>query len=149
MMRRTKTCLLVLCVLAMLPVAAYSHSITNIVATPTSPASLSFNQPINFTFDYETDAPEGVRIYVRPLAWVDGNPSFVSHGAPLLPVGTGSGSGFFSVEAGAATVTQVRVTMNDADVTTVLTEVIIDVSYTFGDVRNDPLTFGHMKALYR
>ena len=149
MKRSSLVWLLILTALVLLPGAAFCHSITNVVATPLSPAALGLNEPVDFTFDYETDAVDGVRIFVRPWVWENGNPSFASHGSPLYPVGTGSGSGFFFVDMGSGTVTSVRIYMLNFDQTELLDELYLDVNYTFGTVADDALTFGRVKALYR
>jgi hypothetical protein len=139
----------ILSALVLLPGAAFCHSITNVVATPPSPAALALDEQLVFTFDYETDAPEGVRIFVRPWVWEGGNPSFATHASPLYPAGAGSGSGFFFVDMGSGTVTSVRIYMMNFDQTELLDELYLDVDYTFGTVADDALTFGRVKALYR
>jgi len=125
------------------------HDITNVVFTPPAPADLDFSEHVEYTFDYETDEATGVRIWSSPLAGGVPASSFMVSSSPLLPTGTGSGSGFFTIQTGAVTVDQVRMYMWDADVNQFLHEVFIDVEYNFGPVTpNETSTWGGIKALF-
>ncbi|MGH7595996.1 MAG: T9SS type A sorting domain-containing protein [bacterium] len=108
-----------------------SHAVTDIVASPSSPAGLVFNQNANLTFNYVTNSPGGVRIFVRPFTGGALTPNYAAHGSPLYPTGTGSGTGFFTITAGNVVVDQLRVQMFDADQTQLLLEFFIPVNYRF------------------
>jgi hypothetical protein len=107
------------------------HEVTNIVMTPSSPASLVFSDEVNITFDYHTDEDDGVRIFARPYSDGSPTPNYAVHGSDVYPAGDGSGTGWFTILSGGVTVDQVRVFINNADFTELLFETYIDVSYDF------------------
>ena len=126
-----------------------ANTVTNMVATPVSPANLSADEEIHFTFDYETDDFSGVRIFIRAFEWEGAVPSETSHASPLYLVGTGTGTGWFRVTAGPSLLTRIRVQMLDSAQTLVLFEEFIDVAYSIGVVGEEPVTFSMVKTLYR
>lgn len=140
---------LICAALAILPTTGFCNAITNIVSTPLSPASVNLNEHIEFTFDYETDLPTGVQIFVRVSAVEGGNPSFNSHGSPVYPVGTGSGTGWFYCTSGTTVVTQIRVNMQDPLTSEVLEDLFIDVHFEIGVVGNETTSLSQVKGLYR
>ena len=108
-----------------------ASSLSNIVLTPSSPASLVFSEHVDYSLDYETDEAGGAYIFVLP--YTDGSPTphrMVS-GSVLRPVGTGSQSGYFTVTSDTVTVDQVRFWMMDADQIDTLAEAIAIVEYSF------------------
>lgn len=107
------------------------HAVTNIVVAPSSPAGLVFNQNVNVTFNYATNSPSGVRIFIRPFTGGAPTPNYAAHGSPLYPAGTGSGTGFFTITSGNVVVDQLRVQMFDANQTQLLLEFFIPVNYRF------------------
>jgi hypothetical protein len=132
-MRRTAVALLVVVCIAVLPASALAVSITNVVFDPPSPANLDFGENVDFTFDYQVD--EDSRIFGRPLT--GGAPSFAwaAHPSPLYSMGSGSGSGFFTIQdagQGIAHVDQVRFRVVADDDDALLYETFVDVDYTFG-----------------
>ncbi|MCI0691920.1 T9SS type A sorting domain-containing protein [candidate division KSB1 bacterium] len=108
-----------------------SHAVTNIVVSPSSPAGLVFNQNVNVSFNYVTNSPGGVRIFVRPFTGGALTPNYAAHGSPLYATGTGNGTGFFTITAGNVVVDQLRVQMYDANQTQLLLEFFIPVNYRF------------------
>lgn len=147
--RATTNSFLIIATLLILTGTSFGHAITHIVASPPSPASLSFGEHIDYTFDYITDSATGVRIFIRATGWDGDGVVFASHGSPLYPEGAGSGTGYFTVTSGSAEVTQVRFQMWDSDQSTLLLEFFIDVNYSFGIVSNENETFGGVKTLFR
>jgi subtilisin family serine protease len=109
-----------------------SNSITNIELTPPSPATLEFNEHIDITFDYSANEEGGVRIFMLPYTTGSPTSQYAVSGSPLYPVGTGSGSGYFTITSGEVTVDQVRFKMTNADQSEVLLEFFIPVKYHFG-----------------
>ncbi len=107
------------------------NSISNIQLSPSSPASLALNQRVNITFDYVTDEVDGVRIFVRPFSNGSLTPHYGAHGSGLYPLGSGSGTGFFTIRSGDATVDQLRFQMLNADQSQLLLEFFIPVEYHF------------------
>jgi hypothetical protein len=109
-----------------------THSISNIELTPPPPAFFTFNQNVNITFDYTTDESGGVRIWARPFTNGTLTPNYVASGSPIYPVGSGSGSGSFSITSGEVIVDEIRYQMWDANQTTLLLEFFVPVEYQFG-----------------
>lgn len=112
------------------------HTIDNVQITPSSPAVLAVGEDVDFTFGYETHSAAGVRITGRPLTDGQLTPNYAAHGSPLYPVGTGTGSGYFTVNS-PAVVNQIRLQMRDEATNNILTETLIDVDIEFVDHRVD------------
>jgi hypothetical protein len=110
------------------------HEITNIDMTPSSPASLAFNERVNISFDYYTDEADGVRIWATP--WTNGErtPNSRYQGSAVLPAGDGSASRYFYVTSSPVTVDQVRFRMTNVDQSEVLVEFYVNVSYAYGAI---------------
>ncbi len=109
--------------------------ITNIEPTPPSPATLEFYEDVKFTFDYSTNETGGVGIFSIPFTSGSPTPNYTISRSPIYPVGTGSGSAFFTIMHGEVTVKvdQVKFQMiSYADQSTLLLEFFIPVEYYFG-----------------
>ena len=57
----------------------YAHSITNIVLSPPSPATLMPYDYVNITFDYATTEAGGVKIFARPFPNESLTPGYFAH----------------------------------------------------------------------
>jgi len=148
-MKKIMHIIIMLLIIPILPSLGLGHDISNVVFVPPSPADLDFDEHVDYTFDYVTEEPTGVRIWSQPMAGGEPASSWLVSGSPIRPVGTGSGSGYFSISSGAVTVDQVRMYMWDADQTQFLHEIFIDVEYSFGPVTaNEASTWGGIKALF-
>lgn len=108
------------------------NSITNIQMSPESPALRIPTANINITFDYETDEPEGVRIFFRPMTKGSLSPAWVGHTSPVHPLGVGDGTAWFTTNTAFTTVDQVRVQMWDETQVVLLLEMFVPVTYYFG-----------------
>ena len=111
----------------------YAHSITNIVLSPTSPATLMPNDYVNITFDYATTEANGVNIWARPFSNGSLTPGYGAHPSPDYPSGYGSGTGWFYIPYGNVAVDQIRFQMYDLSETVLLREVFIPVLYRYCD----------------
>lgn len=108
-----------------------THSIYNIHISPAAPTSLPLGQNVTITFDYKTDQPGGVRIFARPFTGGATTPGYGAHGSPLYPTGTGSGTGFFTIDAGDFIVDHIRFQMLNADQSLKLLEFFVPVHYHY------------------
>jgi hypothetical protein len=102
-----------------LPVSYQFKSPTNIVNSitlaPRVPNILLFGQNITVAFKYTTHEVGGVRIFPRPFTGGALTSNYAASGSLLYPVGSGSGTGFFTIIDGAVKVDQIRIQMwNDA-----------------------------------
>lgn len=114
------------------------NSITNIILSPPSPASLAFGENVVITFDYEINRGDAVLIFVRPFTGGSPTPNYAAHPSPTYAGNSsGSGSGYFTILSGAVTVDQLRFEIVNYNVkqTPVFLEFFIDVDYQF----NSPL----------
>jgi hypothetical protein len=110
------------------------HLITNIILGPDTPNIIKINQNVTINFQYSTNEEAGVRIYARPYTTGAPTPSYAAHPSPLYPISaSGKGSGWFTIENGKAVVDQVRLTMWNANQTTLLFEAYLPVHYFFSD----------------
>ncbi len=111
----------------------YAHSITNIVLSPPSPATLMPNDYVNITFDYATTEANGVQIFARPFTNGSLTPGYHAHGSPLYPAGYGSGNGNFYIPYGNVMVDEIRFRMYNFGQTVLLLEFFIPVKYRYCD----------------
>jgi len=123
-----------------IPVAYHfsSNAIGNVHISHDSPSSLLFGQNVDITFDYATSEPGGVRIFARPMTNGATTPGYGAHGSPLYPVGSGSGSGYFTISAGVTHVDNVRMQMYNSDQSQLLLEYLIpiDIHYAAHAIKN-------------
>jgi len=106
-------------------------AIFNIQLSPPSPASLSFGDSVMLNFDYLTDFEEGVQIYGVPFTDRSETPNW-DIPPSLFPVGSGSGTGSFTITSGdTTTVDQIEFVMFTADQSRVLYMHRTSVEYTF------------------
>jgi len=108
--------------------------------TPSSPASLTFfdsgpNDRVEITYKYNVTEKEGVRIFVQPYTNGSLPPGALYFTSPLFK-GSGSRSVSISVEyenEDMVKVDQLKLTIVTSDATTVISEELIDVDFTFSD----------------
>ena len=107
-----------------------NNFITNVQFTPASPMSLSLDQKVFVTFDYETVHADGVRIWSKPYAAGLVLPG-LSYQAfpPLKSMGTGQGESFFEVTSDVGIIDEVRMEMRAENTNIVLRELTIPVNY--------------------
>jgi hypothetical protein len=95
------------------------------------------NEDREISFNYTTTEPAGVRIFIRP--WTTGflTTDYTGSGS-ILYMGSGTGSGSFSVASGNQRVDHVRFQVTSSDQSEVLMEMFYPVEYTFGNflIRN-------------
>lgn len=106
-------------------------SVSDIQFSPASPSALSFSQNVDITFNYSTSEAGGIRIFVRPMTNGQLTPDYGAEGSPVYPVGSGSGSAYFTVTAGETTVDQVRFQVYNADQSALLTEFFLPADFHF------------------
>jgi len=111
-----------------------SNSMTNITTDPPSPASLPFGENLYINFDYFTNEPGGVKIFVRPFTDGSLTPNYSAHGSQLYPPGSGQVLAWFTINSGQVTVDQLRFAMYNADQSELLLEFFIDVEFHFADL---------------
>ncbi|MFA4966492.1 MAG: hypothetical protein WC709_12785 [Thermoleophilia bacterium] len=125
---------------AFIPVSYKFRSATTnrigLIGLTATPNILKFKQKVSVSFQYKTTRAAGVRIFARPLTSGSPTPHYAASGSPLYAVGTGSGSGWFTVTKGTATVTKIRLTMWNATRTKLLFTVDVPVSYAFKPAAN-------------
>lgn len=117
--------------------ASAETTVTNIVMAPSAPAALEYDTQVNVAFDYETDEPGGVWIGFLPHTEGSRTPGLMHSGGPYYPIGSGSGSFWFTVESGPIVVDEVHVEMYDT--TLALVDSIILPS-TFAFVESGSIT---------
>jgi len=112
--------------------ASAETTVSNIVITPSSPAALEYDTHVEITFDYTTDVPGGVWIGFLPRTNGSPTPGSYFSGGPHYPVGSGSGSWWFSVGSGSDVVDAIQVELQDtSDV--VLDSFILPATFAFGE----------------
>ncbi|MEZ4702631.1 MAG: T9SS type A sorting domain-containing protein [Rhodothermales bacterium] len=127
------------------------HAIRNIVVTPDAPAALplgSATDRVEVSFDYATSEAGGVRIFARPFTEGGLTPGYGASGSPTYPVGTGSGSGTFTINTGAVHVDGIRFQMLTDDQTQVLLELVVPVDVLFADNRVANIDFAYASPGY-
>jgi hypothetical protein len=114
-----------------------AYIVTNVSLSPDTPDVLGFNQNVNLSFNYlTTRLVDGVRIWARPFTNGALTPNYAAHGSPIYPIGSGQGTGFFTITSGQVVVDQIRIQMWDPNQTTLLFEAFLPVYYRFRDATN-------------
>lgn len=133
--------------------AIASSDVINIKLSPLSPSSLTFWDYVNISFDYYTDKPDGVRIYIRPFTNGSLTPRYSTSGSPLYPSTilsgddaffTSSGTARFTIRYGEVDVDQLRVRILSADRSRLLREFFIPVAYHFTSKPTDKFELNMM-----
>ena len=120
-----------------IPVNYQFNDTTNLIinkflALPTANI-LGFNQNVTITFDYSTIEVGGVRIWARPFSKGSLTPNYAAHGSSLYLVGTGSGSGSFTIKSGDVNVDHIRFQMWNNTSSHLIYEAFVPVCYLFGE----------------
>ena len=136
---------------AFLPVYYRFYHSTNIVTSigmaPDTPNIFKYNQNINLNFNYTTNQGGGVVIFVRPFSGAHLSPNYAAHGSGIYPVGSGTGTGYFSLTAGPVIVDKVRIQMWDANQKTLLFEAFLPVSLFWAGSGPPPGPDMHVDAI--
>jgi hypothetical protein len=112
----------------------YSASVELLSLSPPSPASLGLDEDVTVEFSYQTDDPEGVRIFCRPMTAGELTPDYGAHASGLY-AGSGTGTGWFHISAvdGEAVIDQIRIQVVSADQMETYAELLWAVEYTVTD----------------
>jgi hypothetical protein len=105
--------------------------VRSISLRPLTPDLLLFEQNVTVSFSYRTDQVAGVRIFARPITGGALTPNYGACGSALYPVGTGTGTCSFTINAGTITVNRIRFQVWNANRTIKLFEKFIPVHYQF------------------
>ncbi|MEI6179182.1 MAG: hypothetical protein WCP31_00415, partial [Chloroflexales bacterium] len=116
--------------------------ITNLNLNVNTPNVLAFNQDVNATFTYSTTQANGALIFLRPFTKGSLTPNYAASGSPIYRVGTGRGTGSFTITAGQVVVDQLRVQIWDSGQTALLFEAFLPVYYRFRAAANSVTSIG-------
>lgn len=103
-----------------------TNSVTNIVFTPSSPATVAVNSHVNVTFHYTTTDTAGVLVWIEPFGT-----NINSSGSPHYAYPNGNGNEWFTATQ-ATTVTTVHVIMKNLSQTITYIDQTVTVHFTFG-----------------
>jgi hypothetical protein len=106
-----------------------ANVVRSIRLAPLNPNVLRLGQDIDVKFRYSTNETGGVRILARPMTGGAPTPNYGAHGSPVYPVGSGSASGWFTINDVGATVDRIHLWMTNADQSTTLFDVTLPVSF--------------------
>jgi hypothetical protein len=113
--------------------AVRAESISNIQSSHPLVASLRFGEYVTLSFNYTTNEPGGVRVFMRPFSAGGLTPNYGASGSPLYPPGAGSGTASFTVRSGDVVVDHVRIQVTTADQSRRLAEFFVPVHYIFSN----------------
>jgi len=132
--------------------------LTNITFDPESPAALVYGERVNLTYDYDSDVPEGIRIFPRPVTNGSLTPNYAASGSAAY-VGSGSIDAFFTItgpptqtarRGGTVEVDHVRFILQRGGTNESLTTFDAPVTYFFD--AGTPIvmrSWGEIKSAYR
>lgn len=110
----------------------YGHDYTNIVFSPPSPASLDWEEHVTLTFNYQTEATNGIRVGIQPYSSTNFTLDDANGGSQLHTGATGSASTYFIIRSGEVVVDSVKLLMYDEVTSEILFEKLIEgISFTF------------------
>jgi hypothetical protein len=108
-----------------------TNSVTVTNLNPASPGNLLLHQNLTISINYNTLDAGGVYIYIRPFTNGSLTPSYAASMSPLYPVGAGSVTATFRIDAGTnVPIDQLRIQMYDSTQSTKLFEEFVNVDYT-------------------
>ena len=110
--------------------AANDHQITDVNLQPSPPAVLAPGERVEFTFQYQTTARSGVRIWGRPYHENKRAGGYRAHPSPVHSAQEGEGEGYFYFPD-EQEVDKIRLHMVEAGTNDVLAEKFIDLNYSW------------------
>jgi len=111
--------------------ASADNLVSQIELIPATPNILKFEQNVTVNFKYDTTETAGVRIFARPFSGNKLTPNYAACPSPLYPLGSGTGSCAFTINSGNTTVSRIRFQVWDANLTKILFQTFVPVSYQF------------------
>lgn len=118
-----------------LTVGAMAHNITNVQFSPTSPASLDWEEMVTITFDFQTEATNGIRVNAIPLSSTSFNYNSVTTGSSLYTAASGQAEFGFTLRSGETTIDSVIIRLLDDLGETILFETTVtDLAFTWPKV---------------
>jgi hypothetical protein len=117
------------------------HRVYNLDLTPPTPNILDLGEDVSLTFDYSTNMIGGALIFARPMKDGDLAPGYSASGSPIYPVGSGSGSGDFTINVDPLVVDGIRIRMTNSDQSLLLYETVVPVHYQFGSLSVEYLIY--------
>src|SRR5262249_55640954 len=108
-------------------------------------AMMDFGDTVHVAFSYQ--ATEAVRIFFQPYAGYAAAPSSSYGPAVTLPGGVGTGQSYFTLKSEPAIVDRMRVQMWRSNMSVLLVDAYLPVSYVFGvPTAHHPATWGQLKT---
>ena len=92
---------------------------------------------VDINVSYRTTEAGGVRIFTIPFGAGSESPDYRSNPSPLYAPRAGVGSGYFWINSGTVKVDRIRIQMMSGDLSRVLFEAFLPVSYSITQVDND------------
>ncbi len=125
-----------------------AHSISNVIITPSSPEGLLNGEYVNVSFSYYTTEAGGVLIFPRPFTNGNTTPNYGASGSPVYPVGSGAGTGSFTITTGMVDVDSIRFEMVNTAQTTVLLDYFVPVNFFFSSAKMSNIAFHPTSPAY-
>lgn len=118
-----------------LTIGAMAHDITNIQFSPPSPASLDWDEMVTITFDYQTEATNGIRVDATPLSSMSSNYNSASTGSSVYTAAQGQAEFGFTLLSGETTIDSVIIRLLDDPTEAILFETTVtDLAFTWPKV---------------
>lgn len=111
--------------------ASAANLVTQVTLQPATPNVMKTGQRVLLSFSYTTDRLAGVRIFARPMTGGVLTPYYAAHPSPLYPVGTGTGTGWFTISQGSQRVERIRLQVYTYNQSALLFETTIPVNYQY------------------
>jgi hypothetical protein len=121
--------------------AQYTADVCNVEFSTASPAAITLDQQVVINFDYETDDPNGVRIFLLPSE--NGvYPTEFGNSGSIAYTGSGSGSAsFVQLDPGSGIIDEIEVRVTNEDQSEVYKRFYLPVDFHYGDVAVGNFTF--------
>ncbi len=105
-------------------------------------ASFAIGEQVTVTMSYTTDEAAGVRIFARPYTNGSLTPGYGANPSGLY-TGSGTATGWFTINSGAPVVDEIRIEVYASDNTTLLRRFWIPVRFRFGNAGANTFTYSH------
>jgi hypothetical protein len=121
--------------------AQYTADVCNVEFSTTSPSAITLDEQVVINFDYETDDPNGVRIFLLPSE--NGvYPIEFGNSGSIAYTGSGSGTAtFVQLDPGSGIVDEIEVRVTNEDQSEIYKRFYLPVDFHYGDVAVGDFTF--------
>ncbi len=125
---------------------ALANSVTTLSIAFDTPNVFQYGDNVYVSFKYQVNSRGGARIWIRPFSGSHLSPDYAAHPSPIYS-GSGSGSGYFTLNSGPTVVDHIRIQMVDPNTNALLYETFLPVHLYWAGAAPPPGPDMHIDAI--